>query len=245
MGIGDTVKLSSSTRITIGDALNTLEKGAQVFGGTTAGTGSAYTLTYATSPGPLTNGQVFTFRAHADSISGATLNINGLGAFPLLSPSGFAIYTEEILSGQVLQVVYYASTFVVTGSNLRTARAQGSSAALVSTTSGTPVDLPNSTFSFTVDTGRATLITANLFAEFYHSLDQARIVMALVINGATEKIAVATSSKAGVGGYTLEHSYFGIFTAGTHTIKAQYWTPDGGTLSSTGRYYSYLASRLK
>lgn len=245
MPLGDLIKQSNSTRIQVGDAINALEKDTQQFGGTTGGTGGAYTLTFATAPTPLVNGQVVTFRAHADSSALATLNVNSSGAFPLMASSGYPIGTAEIIAGQIVQAIYYASTWVVTGCNFGAARTQGSSGAAVSTTSGTPVDLPNSSFSFTVDTSRSFLVFANSFAEFYHSADQSRIVMALVVNGSAEKIAVATSSKAGVGGYTLEHSYMQVFGAGTHTIKAQYWTPDGGTLHSTGRYYSYTMIRLK
>lgn len=246
MGIGDTIKLSSSTRITIGDALNTLEKGAQAFGGTTAGTAGAYTLTYPASPGPLVNGQIFTFRAHATCSYGPTLNVNGLGAFPILSPSGEQVAANEIRSGQVLQVIYYASTYFVIGSNREFRRFLGSSASLVSTTSGTPVNLPDAAFSITVEANRETLLIMTMYAAFYHSDVGRRMNFGLNKDGFTEKIhGTASTGVGGVYTHTFEHNLAVIFSAGVHTLQGTYWSPDGGTLYSSARYWNYVEIRIK
>lgn len=51
--------------------------------GTTAGTASAYTLTYAVAPGALIDGMTHLVEFHAANNSAATLNINGRGATPI------------------------------------------------------------------------------------------------------------------------------------------------------------------
>jgi microcystin-dependent protein len=50
---------------------------------TTGGTSTAYTLTYAVSPGALIDGMTHLVQFHAANGAAATLSINGLGAIPL------------------------------------------------------------------------------------------------------------------------------------------------------------------
>jgi hypothetical protein len=49
----------------------------------TAGTNTAYTLTYSVAPGALVDGMTHLVQFHAANGAAATLNVNGLGAIPL------------------------------------------------------------------------------------------------------------------------------------------------------------------
>jgi microcystin-dependent protein len=58
----------------------------------TAGSATAYTLTYGVTPGALVDGMTHLVQFHAINGPGATLNVNGLGAKPLYAYSAGAWY---------------------------------------------------------------------------------------------------------------------------------------------------------
>jgi microcystin-dependent protein len=58
----------------------------------TAGSATAYTLTYGVAPGALADGMTHLVQFHAINGAGATLNVNGLGAKPLYAYSAGAWY---------------------------------------------------------------------------------------------------------------------------------------------------------
>jgi microcystin-dependent protein len=58
----------------------------------TAGSTTAYTLTYGVAPGALADGMTHLVQFHATNGAGATLNVNGLGAKPLYAYSAGAWY---------------------------------------------------------------------------------------------------------------------------------------------------------
>ncbi len=79
----------------------------------TAGAGTAYTLSYAVAPGSLVDGMTHLVQFHAVNGTGATLNVNNLGATPLhyhaagawrVAPPGL-IDTDE-----VCRVAYHSSS---------------------------------------------------------------------------------------------------------------------------------------
>jgi microcystin-dependent protein len=79
----------------------------------TGGSGTAYTMSYAVAPGGLVDGMTHLVQFHAVNGTGATLNVNGLGATPLhyhaagawrVAPPGL-IDTDE-----VCRVAYHSSS---------------------------------------------------------------------------------------------------------------------------------------
>jgi len=80
---------------------------------TTGGSGTAYTLSYAVAPGALVDGMTHLVQFHAGNGTGATLNVNNLGATPVhyyaagawrVAPPGL-IDTDE-----VCRVAYHSSS---------------------------------------------------------------------------------------------------------------------------------------
>jgi microcystin-dependent protein len=79
----------------------------------TAGSTTAYTLTYGATPGALVDGMTHLVQFHAGNGPGATLNVNGLGAKPLYAYSAGAWYQAPPALfdvATVCRVVYDAGT---------------------------------------------------------------------------------------------------------------------------------------
>jgi microcystin-dependent protein len=79
----------------------------------TAGSATAYTLTYGVAPGALIDGTTHVVQFHAGNGPGATLNVNGLGAKPLYAYSAGAWYQAPPAFfdvATVCRVVYDAGT---------------------------------------------------------------------------------------------------------------------------------------
>lgn len=74
-----------------------------------SGATSGYILTYAVAPQALVQGDPFVFRAHKASAAADTLNVNGLGAFPLYEQGGsapVAIGVNDIQIGQMVTAIF-------------------------------------------------------------------------------------------------------------------------------------------
>lgn len=114
--IGNTVKLGSSTRINMGDALNTLEdriKGpSNIF--TTAGSSTAFTLDTTSIFAPaLTDGAMVRARIHAtNSAINPTLSVNGTGAKNIQSINLGNLRQGNLRINIIYEFVYYAATDV-------------------------------------------------------------------------------------------------------------------------------------
>jgi hypothetical protein len=81
----------------------------------TSGSATAYTLTYGVAPGALVDGMTHLVRFHAGNGTGATLNVNGLGAKPLYAYSRGTWYQAPpglFDVDTVCQVAYDAGTGV-------------------------------------------------------------------------------------------------------------------------------------
>lgn len=75
------------------------------------GTSSAYVLTLASAPAAYLAGQVVRFKANnTNTLSGGhtTLNLNSIGALNIMGANGADISAGEIISGQVVTLVYEA-----------------------------------------------------------------------------------------------------------------------------------------
>lgn len=84
---------------------------------TTAGTTSAYTLTYTIAPGALVDGMTHLVQFHATNAAGPTLNVNGLGATPLYiygmnagAPAWVAPAAGVLTTDMISRVAYHASS---------------------------------------------------------------------------------------------------------------------------------------
>lgn len=83
---------------------------------TTTGTQPAYVLTYDQFNG-LNQYQRISFKVHAANAAGAaTLNINSTGARAILSPTGLALTANQLTVGQIIDVVYNGTSFVMVNS---------------------------------------------------------------------------------------------------------------------------------
>jgi hypothetical protein len=75
---------------------------------TTAGTTSAYTLTFDVAPGAYVNGEIISFVVNATNAAAATLNVNALGAIPLRLFAG-NLLAGALIADQIVQARYNSS----------------------------------------------------------------------------------------------------------------------------------------
>jgi microcystin-dependent protein len=85
------------------------------YSGTTTGTGAAYVLATnqnlsSVSSPAWVNGYTFTFLAHATSVAGATIAVDGLAAKPLRLTSGTPLAASDILVGTLRTGTYLSAT---------------------------------------------------------------------------------------------------------------------------------------
>ncbi len=79
------------------------------------GTNGAYTLTTNRGITALGQGQWFIFKANHTAASVPTLNVNGLGAAPLVNAEGVALLAGQIIQNRMYFVVHNGSEFQVLG----------------------------------------------------------------------------------------------------------------------------------
>jgi hypothetical protein len=65
-----------------------------------------YVVTLSPVPAALLDGMSVFFRAATANTDGATLNVNGLGAFAIVKGVSTALSTNDILAGMMVHVVY-------------------------------------------------------------------------------------------------------------------------------------------
>ena len=80
------------------------------------GTASAYVLTVSQTITSYSEGQVFTFRAHATNTASPTLSINGLGGIALQINGGTAVPAGYLVTNGVYSVTYANSVFILNNS---------------------------------------------------------------------------------------------------------------------------------
>lgn len=78
-----------------------------------AGGTDAYAITVTPAPTAYVTGQVFRFRANTANTGTATLNVNSLGAVTIVKNVSTALDTGDILAGQIIEVVYNGTNFVL------------------------------------------------------------------------------------------------------------------------------------
>jgi hypothetical protein len=98
------------TRLTTEESLSQNRNGF----GTTAGTGTAYTLTLSPAP-TLLAGLRVTAKLHLSNTGAATLNVNGLGAKSIMKPNGSVLSAGNIKIDSVYTFVYNGTAFILQG----------------------------------------------------------------------------------------------------------------------------------
>ncbi|REK68008.1 MAG: hypothetical protein C6P35_03295 [Cohnella sp.] len=83
--------------------------------GTTAGTGTAYTLTLSPAPTALVAGMRVTVKIHTANTGAATLNVNGLGAKSIKKANGNDVAAGNLKASGVYTLVYDGSAFTLQG----------------------------------------------------------------------------------------------------------------------------------
>lgn len=108
----------------LGNTIRTVDQVINVqqtsgYGGTDTGTATAYVLTYAASFTTYANGVTVTFLPANTNTGAATININGIGAVSITNPDGSALQAGQIVSGQLVSLVYQGTSFhlQLTGTN--------------------------------------------------------------------------------------------------------------------------------
>lgn len=71
----------------------------------------AYVITLSPAPSAYATGQVFYFKANTANTTGATLNVNSLGAKNILKNHDQTLETNDIEAGQIVHVVYDGTQF--------------------------------------------------------------------------------------------------------------------------------------
>lgn len=91
------------------------------YAGTVAGTGDAITVSLYVAVASYTAGMRLTFKAGADNTGAVTVNVSSLGAKSIVRPSGQALVAGDIISGQLIDIQYDGTNFVM----MRPAYAEG------------------------------------------------------------------------------------------------------------------------
>jgi hypothetical protein len=116
-------------------ALGQLQDSTPMWGGTSSGTGTAYTITPAPAITAYVTGQRFLFIANASNTGAATLNVSGVGAKNIyLQSTNAAAATGYIRAGQLCEVVYDGTQFQLSQSS---AELQSNSATYLGQSTGT------------------------------------------------------------------------------------------------------------
>jgi hypothetical protein len=84
------------------------------FGGVDTGSVNAYIVDYDAGFTSLTNGIILYFIAANSNTGPSTLNVNSLGAVPILNQSGTALGAGQITAGGVTSVLYYNGNWLLT-----------------------------------------------------------------------------------------------------------------------------------
>ena len=134
--------------------------------GTTAGTGTAYTVTVSPGPASLVDGLGLAVKIHLQNTGSATININGLGARTIRKSNGNALAAGNLRQNAIYTLRYNGTDFILQGeggeygnatsSEVLSGRTIGTESGLVIGTMpdrGTPSIIPRAT-NQTLQAGR-------------------------------------------------------------------------------------------
>lgn len=122
---------------------------------TTAGTSTAYTLTYGVAPGALVDGMTHLVQFNAANGAAPTLNVNSLGATPLhfyCGGSWAALPANMLQADQIVEVAYHSSSGAYRCLDLRPVLMQSLSGVATAAFTGIPSNVNNIQCFFEFDT---------------------------------------------------------------------------------------------
>lgn len=129
-------------------ALGQVQDSTPIWGGTSSGTATAYTITLTPAIAAYAAGQRFLFIANASNTGAATLNVNGMGAKNIfLQSTNVSAPAGYIKINQLCEVVYDGTQFLLTQSSTEI---QSNLATYIGTSTGTAnaiVLTPNPAFT--------------------------------------------------------------------------------------------------
>lgn len=82
-----------------------------LFGGVDTGSANAYVLTFDANFSAYTDGIVIYWIPANTNTGASTINVNGLGAVPIVNQDGSALYLGQLTAGQFAEIAYNGSSF--------------------------------------------------------------------------------------------------------------------------------------
>lgn len=230
MAYSDIIRADSGWSINdIADLIDGLVYGKQTYAGVTSGSSTVYTATLPNSPSSYFTGMQVTAIIHTACGITPTLNLNALGAKTIVGSRGLAIKANDLVANQLATFVYYSNNFYLTENRVldMTSSNIGDTTA-VNTTSTTAVDITSTNLAFTVPTGQSWMIDYTCMASFSHSAANGLVNLG-VFETSLRNITSIKSPDASTSGDSASAtaSFKGIYTAGTYTIKTQFYVNSG------------------
>jgi hypothetical protein len=84
-----------------------------LYGGGDTGVADAYVIDFTANFNVLTDGILIYFLASNTNTTASTLNVNGLGAVPIVNQDGSALFSGAILANTMVSVMYIAGSWVL------------------------------------------------------------------------------------------------------------------------------------
>jgi hypothetical protein len=109
-GVNDALRQLAADGKTLSNALL---NASYVWGGTSGGAANVQTVTLSPVPAALTTGMLLRFLAGFTNTAAATLNPNSLGATNIKRIDGSALQAGDLVSGQLVTVVYTGTNFIL------------------------------------------------------------------------------------------------------------------------------------
>lgn len=103
------------------EPIQNLERGAAFYAGSTSGSSTAYTATLDPAPdNPYQSGMIVNFKVHTTNAAGSpdvTLNVNSVGAKPIVKNGGDHLASGDLEADQIVSVIYddVAEQFQIVG----------------------------------------------------------------------------------------------------------------------------------
>jgi hypothetical protein len=88
-----------------------------LYGGVDTGSANSYALNFASNFTSYTDGIVIYWIPSNSNTGPSTINVNGLGAVPIVNQDGTPLYINQLLANQVTTIIYKGTGFLLVSSN--------------------------------------------------------------------------------------------------------------------------------
>lgn len=82
-----------------------------LYGGVDTGVANGYILSFASPYSGYSNGMLIYWIPGANNTGASTINVNGFGPVNITNPSGSALGANQIIAGQITEIIYYQTGF--------------------------------------------------------------------------------------------------------------------------------------